>query len=68
MAAAKGKATIAAEVSAALKAELEKRAKAEARSMSEVIGLAVRFYLDYAKVVRKDEYRPVPKEPPNVPG
>lgn len=50
MAAAKGKVTVGSEIEIELRDRLDKRAKEEGRSRSEVISRACRFYLEYAEV------------------
>lgn len=62
MATAKNKTTVSAEIPKPLKTELDGRSKAEERSRSEVIGRAIRFYLDHAKLIPASAERPVPKD------
>lgn len=61
MASARGKVVVSAEVTKALQRATDKRAEAEGRSRSEVIGRAIRFYLAHAPIVRADAV-PDPKD------
>lgn len=61
MATAKDKTTVTAEIHKKLKTELDRRAGAEGRSKSQIIGRAIRFYLDHAEITHVEDDRPRPK-------
>jgi predicted transcriptional regulator len=52
---AKGKVTIVSEVPDELRYAIDRRAKTEGRSRSELIGRALRFYLAHAPLIPADE-------------